>query len=104
MSGLSRKGGAMRSSLLVVVAAAAVAAAVLAGSQPCAAHASPNATTAANSGFLLRPPAAPAGQMVMYGHVKKLTRKGGHYELGFDPAWFTSGITASRAKLQDTGS
>jgi len=42
--------------------------------------------------------------MVMYGHVKKLTQKGGHYEMRFDPAWFTSGITASRAKLEDTGS
>ena len=30
--------------------------------------------------------------------------KGGHFEMRFDPAWFTSGITASRAALQDTGS
>ena len=42
--------------------------------------------------------------MVLYGHIKKLTRKGGHYELRFDPAWFTSGVTASRAALEDTGS
>lgn len=42
--------------------------------------------------------------MVLYGHIKTLTRKGGHYELRFDPAWFTSGVTASRAALQDTGS
>jgi hypothetical protein len=56
------------------------------------------------SGFLLLPPAAPAGQMVLYGHVKKLTPKGGHFELRFDPALFTSGVTASRAKLEDTGS
>ena len=56
------------------------------------------------SGFVLLPPAAPAGQMTLYGHVKALTRKGGRYVLRFDPAWFTSGITASRAKLEDTGS
>ena len=42
--------------------------------------------------------------MVLYGHIKKLTREGGHYELRFDPAWFTSGVTASRAALEDTGS
>ena len=42
--------------------------------------------------------------MALYGHIKKLTRKGGHYELRFDPAWFTSGVTASRAALEDTGS
>ena len=42
--------------------------------------------------------------MALYGHIKKLARKGARFELGFDPAWLTSGITASRAKLRDTGS
>jgi hypothetical protein len=42
--------------------------------------------------------------MVLYGHVKKLTRKGARYEMRFDPAWFTSGVTASRAALENTGS
>ena len=42
--------------------------------------------------------------MTLYGHIKTLVRKGGRYELRFDPAWFTSGLTASRAKLEDTGS
>lgn len=42
--------------------------------------------------------------MTLYGHVKTLSRKGGHFEMRFDPAWFTSGLTASRAALQDTGS
>jgi hypothetical protein len=55
-------------------------------------------------GLLLLPPAAPAGQYTLFGHIKQLTRKGGRYELRFDPAWFTSGLTASRAKLEDTGS
>ena len=41
---------------------------------------------------------------MVYGHIKRLARKGARFELGFDPAWFTSGITASRALLQDTGS
>jgi hypothetical protein len=56
------------------------------------------------SGFLLLPPAAPAGQMVLYGHIKSLVRKNGRFVLRFDPAWFTSGVTAGRAKLEDTGS
>ncbi len=56
------------------------------------------------SGFLLLPPAAPAGQIVLYGHIKTLSRKRGRFEMRFDPAWFTSGVTASRAAVEDTGS
>jgi len=69
-----------------------------------AAPASSRAVAKQQSGFPLVPPAAPAGQMVLYGHIKKLTRKGSRFELRFDPAWFTSGVTASRAALEDTGS
>ena len=53
------------------------------------------------SGFLLLPPAAPAGQMVLFGHIKTLKRTGNHYRLRFDPAWFTSGITANTAAAED---
>jgi len=60
--------------------------------------------SAATTNFLLLPPAAPAGQMVLYGHVKKLAKSGGHYVMRFDPAMFTSGITASVAHKEDTGS
>jgi hypothetical protein len=42
--------------------------------------------------------------MVLYGHVRRLSCTGGRIKLGFDPAWFTSGATASAAKLADTGS
>ena len=52
----------------------------------------------------LLPPAAPAGQMTLYGHVKTITRRGGRFEMQFDPAWFTTGVTASRGALQNTGS
>ena len=62
------------------------------------------AASAATTNFLLLPPAAPAGQFVEYGHIKKLTKSGSHYVLRFDPAWFTSGLTASVAKKEDTGS
>ena len=49
--------------------------------------------------------AQPCGppELVLFGYVKSLAPKGDHFELQFDPAWFTSGLTASRAMLQDTG-
>jgi hypothetical protein len=50
------------------------------------------------------PPAARAGEQTLYGHVKSLTRKGGRFELRFDPAWWLTGVPASRAALEDTGS
>ena len=43
-------------------------------------------------------------EVVYYGHVKSLTRKGNHFELRVDPAWWLTGLTARRAALQDTGS
>jgi hypothetical protein len=61
------------------------------------------AVSVATAGFVRTPPAAPAGQQVFYGHVKSLKRIGGRWQLRFDPAWFLSGLTASRAKLEDTG-
>ncbi len=93
----------MRSALAIAAASALIAVAVLASTRIWSTPAS-SAATSKQANFLLLPPAAPAGQMVLYGHVKKLTPKGGHYELGFDPAWFTSGLTASRAHKEDTGS
>jgi hypothetical protein len=54
--------------------------------------------------FVTTPPAAPAGQQVFFGHVSSLVRTGGRWRLRFDPAWFLSGLTASQAKFEDTGS
>jgi hypothetical protein len=91
---------------LVLVAMASVVSLAAAASGPPRLSAVPASAAVANqqSGFLLLPPAAPAGQITLYGHVKTLTRRGGHFQMRFDPAWFTSGITASRAALEDTGS
>jgi hypothetical protein len=94
----------MRSSLVIAAATALVVAAAFALSRPWSAPALPATAAKQQADFLLLPPAAPAGQMVLYGHIKKLTRTGGRYEMRFDPAWFTSGVTASRAALEDTGS
>ncbi len=90
---------------LVVVAAIALAGAIgLAASRPWAAAGSSSTSSATQSGMIALPLAVHAGQMALYGHIKKLVRTGARFELGFDPAWLASGITASRAKLRDTGS
>jgi hypothetical protein len=91
----------MKSALLVITLAALASAAALVLAP---AGSSSHATNDASQGFQLLPPAAPAGQMTLFGHIKTLSRKGGRFLMGFDPAWFTSGLTASRAKFQDTGS
>ena len=94
----------MKASLVILASGAIAAAAIPASSHLFSVPASSAATGRTRSGFLPLPPAAPTGQIALYGHIGKLIRKGARYELRFDPAWFTSGLTASRAKLADTGS
>ncbi len=36
-----------------------------------------------------------------FGHISSLTQKGDQYEMRFDPAWFTSGVTANTAAAED---
>jgi hypothetical protein len=36
-----------------------------------------------------------------YGHVATLERNGAGYRMRFDPAWFTSGVTANEAAAED---
>lgn len=45
--------------------------------------------------------AKPCGDNRVYGHIRSLVRKGDHYEVRFDPAWFTSGVTANTAAAED---
>ena len=94
----------MKPVLITLTAVTALAVAVFGSSRLLATPASAATATTKQSGFKLLPPAAPAGQMALFGHVKTLTRGGGHFQMRFDPAWFTTGLTASRAALQDTGS
>lgn len=42
----------------------------------------------------------PCGDRI-YGQITALGRKGDSYELRFDPAWFTSGLTANTAAAED---
>ena len=40
-------------------------------------------------------------EVVFYGHIKSLARKGSNFELRFDPAWLLGGVTAERAAVED---
>jgi hypothetical protein len=82
--------------LLVVLSAVALVAAGSASSRPT--HAS------ACGPLLLLPRATPAGDFVLFGHIASLRRSGSRFELRFDPALWLTGVTAARAKLEDTGS
>ena len=37
----------------------------------------------------------------IFGHISSLTQKSDQYEMRFDPAWFTSGVTANTAAAED---
>jgi len=92
------KGDVMKRSLIFVAGAVLLAAAVL-GSVRLFSGSGPS-SAAASSAAAPRP----CGDVALYGHVESLTPKGNHFELRFDPAWFLSGVTASQAALEDTGS
>ncbi len=56
---------------------------------------------APTSPFVQLPPAAPAGQMVIYGHVKSVGQKNGRFEMRVDPAWWLTGVAAEGAAVED---
>jgi hypothetical protein len=43
----------------------------------------------------------PPGEVVEFGYIRSLTRKGPAFRMRFDPAWFLSGETANIAAAQD---
>jgi hypothetical protein len=94
------KGDAMKKSLIFVAAAVLLAAMVFASSRLFAAS-GPEAASASSE--VAVKPCGPT-EVALYGHIKSLAPKGDHFEMRFDPAWFLNGVTASQAKLEDTGS
>jgi hypothetical protein len=54
--------------------------------------------------FATLPRAAAAGEQSLYGHISSIRRTNGHFVLRFDPAFLLTGMAASRAALEDTGS
>jgi hypothetical protein len=87
---------ARRRTALVLVAAIAMLVAAASTSRPADAPAA-----ARRIGLLRLPPAAPAGENVLYGHIESLARKGRGFELRFDPAWLLQGTTAYHAAVED---
>ena len=92
----------MKSSLIILAAAIAVVASVSVASATSRPAAVPAAKQSCTFARLPRPTLA--GQQSLYGHISSLTRRGNHYLLRLDPALLLSGIPASRAALEDTGS
>jgi hypothetical protein len=43
----------------------------------------------------------PPSELVQFGHVKSLQRKGSGFVMRFDPEWFLSGVTANTAAAED---
>jgi hypothetical protein len=91
------RGDVMKRSLIFVAGAVLLAATVFVSGRV---FASSGPSSAAASSAAARP----CSDVALYGHIESLGRKGDHFELRFDPAWFLSGVTASRAKLEDAGS
>jgi hypothetical protein len=87
----------MKPSLVVLAGVTILAAALVSMSSGALSAPSARGTAA----LVRQPPAAPAGQMVLWGHIKSLARKGGRFEMRFDPAWWLGGVTAERAAVQD---
>jgi len=54
--------------------------------------------------LLLLPRPTPAGQQILFGHVKSLARKNGRWEMRFDPALLLVGATAEQEAFEETGS
>jgi hypothetical protein len=92
----------MKSALLTLAMTVAVVGAVAAGSAPSQSVAAPAAKRSCT--FATLPRATRAGQQSFYGHISSLKRQGTRYVLRFDPAFLLSGLTASRAAREDTGS
>jgi hypothetical protein len=81
---------------VVLMAALAVLVAIAASGSRHTAHAS--------SPLLRLPRSTRAGETTLWGHVKTLVRKGGRFEMQFDPGLPLHGVTAEHAALEDTGS
>jgi hypothetical protein len=85
----------MKRSLVILIAAATVATAICAslyfGNESATGTVVVNRAASAKS----------CGDQKIFGHIKSLSSKGDNFEMRFDPAWFTSGVTANTAAAED---
>jgi hypothetical protein len=58
-------------------------------------------TTTVTVAMTTKPELGQPGEIVEFGHLKAMTRQGGHFLLRFDPALFLSGTTANKAAAED---
>jgi hypothetical protein len=82
----------MRAALVALACVAAALAATAASSSTRAGTGSP---------FEAQPPAGPPRELVLFGYVRSLVRRGARFELRFDPADYLSGETGNRAAIED---
>src|SRR5205823_11801501 len=88
-----RRLGAVRGTAVVVVAFLAVVAAGCGTTKTVTRTVTVSATAKLGVG--------PPGQMVQFGHIKSLSRKGSGYVMRFVPEWFRTGVTATTAAADD---
>jgi hypothetical protein len=65
---------------------------------------SPGLAAAPCGALLLLPPATPAGQTTLFGHIQSLSRSGGGFRMRFSPAFLLSGLPAEEEAFAATGS
>jgi hypothetical protein len=85
-------------STIILLFAIAVLASAASASRPFARG------TSTSASLLRLPRATRGGEQTLWGHVKSLTRKGGRWELKFDPGLLLFGAAAEQAAFEDTGS
>ena len=91
----------MKPSLLLAALALVVAGVALSAGSAGSPSSSSGTAAPPASAFLPRPPIVPPRQTVFFGYIKSLTRAGGRYVMRVDPAASLTGITASRAAVED---
>lgn len=88
----------MKATVVSVVALAVLATVASASQRPLVAGAG------TSSSLLRLPRTTRAGEQTLWGHIKSLARKGGRWEMKFDPGLLLFGSAAEQAAFEDTGS
>ena len=88
----------MKATVVLFSAIAVLASTASASQRPLA------ATRSVSPSLLRLPRATRAGEQTLWGRSKALTRKGGRWEMKFDPGLLLFGAAAEQAAFEDTGS
>ena len=88
----------MKATVVLLSAVAVLATTASAAQRPVAVG------TRSSASLLRLPRASRAGEQALWGHIKSFTRKGGRWEMRFDPGLLLFGAAAEQAAFEDTGS